>query len=184
MTNKQALAVLQSKTSDWRTPVEIFEWLDSFVHYTLDAAASHEAHVCDRYFTEKEDGLKQPWLDLDGKPAKVFVNPPYGIGPGGKSLQHPWFKKAHEEAMRNGTVSTLLVPPRTDTTSWHEEVSQALEIWFLRGRISFLNATGTARLQNTTPSVLVVFGPKYGPGPCGGPRVRFVVTPSRVRLAQ
>ena len=45
----------------WETPQKLFDKLDAEFHFTLDAAASDENHKCERYFTGKEDGLRQNW---------------------------------------------------------------------------------------------------------------------------
>ena len=53
--------MFSSDKSCWETPRALFEQLDAEFHFTLDAAASDENHKCGRYFTEKEDGLRQNW---------------------------------------------------------------------------------------------------------------------------
>ena len=62
-----------SKKSDWETPQDLFDSLNSEFHFTLDAAASDHNHKLPHYYTEKEDGLAQDW---GGE--RVFCNPPYG----------------------------------------------------------------------------------------------------------
>lgn len=50
-----------SKKSDWETPQDLFDSLNSEFHFTLDAAASDSNHKLPHYYTEKEDGLAQDW---------------------------------------------------------------------------------------------------------------------------
>lgn len=50
-----------SKKSDWETPQDLFDSLNSEFHFTLDAAASDHNHKLPHYYTEKEDGLAQDW---------------------------------------------------------------------------------------------------------------------------
>jgi len=58
--------MFSSKAMDWATPQAFFDQLDSEFHFTLDPCASESNHKCVRYFTEADDGLKQPWGEADG----------------------------------------------------------------------------------------------------------------------
>lgn len=49
------------KSDEWTTPHDIYEELNAEFHFNLDPCATDENHKCDRYFTLKEDGLKQNW---------------------------------------------------------------------------------------------------------------------------
>lgn len=53
--------MFSSDKNYWETPQKLFDELDAEFHFTLDAAASDENHKCERYFTEKENGLRQSW---------------------------------------------------------------------------------------------------------------------------
>ena len=88
----------------------------------------------------KFDGLSVPW----GK--RTFANPPYG-----RTLGR-WTHKAYRESPR-GKLVVLLIPARTDTAWWHDDVMQADEIRFLRGRLRFDDGNGRA----TFPSAIVIF---------------------------
>ena len=55
--------MFSSKAMDWATPQSFFNQLDSEFHFTLDPCANESNHKCDLYFTEADDGLKQPWGD-------------------------------------------------------------------------------------------------------------------------
>jgi site-specific DNA-methyltransferase (adenine-specific) len=72
-----------SRGSDWSTPQELFDELDKEFHFTLDPCASDWNAKCKKYFTEKEDGLKQDWGN-----EIVFMNPPYG------KVFNNWMEKA------------------------------------------------------------------------------------------
>ena len=50
-----------SRRGDWKTPKWLFDKYDSIYHFTLDAAASVENAKCEKYYTEKQDALKQEW---------------------------------------------------------------------------------------------------------------------------
>lgn len=98
-----------SETNDWATPQDLYDKLNSVFSFTLDPCATDANHKCDRYFTEADDGLTQSW---DGE--RVFMNPPYG-----REIGH-WVKKASE--IKGGLV-VCLVPARTDTRWWHDNVT-------------------------------------------------------------
>lgn len=53
--------MFSSKVMDWATPQAFFDLLDSEFHFTLDPCANESNHKCARFFTEADDGLKQPW---------------------------------------------------------------------------------------------------------------------------
>ena len=131
-----------SKTDDWSTPDWLFRTLNGMFHFTLDPCSSRENAKCARHFTPVQNGLLQDW----GR-ERVFMNPPYG-----REIGH-WMKKAATSAAR-GALVLCLVPARTDTAWWHSYATLG-EIWFLRGRIKFGNATSCAPF----PSAIVIFRP-------------------------
>lgn len=58
MINKGMMA---SNSNEWATPQDFFDELNNEFHFTLDPCSTHENHKCSKYFTQKEDGLKQSW---------------------------------------------------------------------------------------------------------------------------
>lgn len=135
-----------SKSLEWRTPIELFNKLDAVHHFELDAASSDDNHLCPIYHTLANDGLSQPWA-----PLSTFCNPPYfQIG--------KWIDKAIEES-KGGSTICLLLPAGTDTKWFAKCVKLADSIIFLTGRLKFSEA-GSA----TSPSILVIFNAnKTGP---------------------
>lgn len=132
-----------SKTSDWETPQDFFDRLNSEFHFELDVCATPENAKCKRYFTPEVDGLKQKWTGV------CWMNPPYGREIG------RWVKKAYESA-QEGTTVVCLLPARTDTSWWHDYCMKADEIRFIRGRLKFSGAKHPAPF----PSAVVIFRPK------------------------
>ena len=61
-----------SNTDLWSTPQDFFDELNKEFYFTLDPCYNKENAKCDKFFTKKQDGLKQSW---DGE--IVFMNPPY-----------------------------------------------------------------------------------------------------------
>ena len=129
---------MTSETDEWRTPPELFEELDREFGFDLDVASNDENALCERHYTMEQDGLSQPWR------GHVWCNPPYGRAIGA------WMRKAAETD--EGGVVVCLVPARTDTAWWHEWVTRATEVRFLRGRLHF-SGGGAAPF----PSAIVVF---------------------------
>jgi phage N-6-adenine-methyltransferase len=56
---------------DWQTPKPLFDLLNSFYHFTLDAAASEFNTLCPEFYSPQDDALTKPWN------GKVFCHPPY-----------------------------------------------------------------------------------------------------------
>ena len=86
------------------------------------------------------NGLEMDWG------TSTFVNPPYGREIG------KWTNKAVEEADKGKTI-VLLIPSRTDTRWWQEDIMKAQEIRFIKGRLKFGSATNSAPF----PSALAIF---------------------------
>ena len=61
-----------SNTEERYTPIDFFEEIDKEFHFTLDPCATKENHKCEKFYTKKEDWLKQ---NRDNE--IVFCNPPY-----------------------------------------------------------------------------------------------------------
>lgn len=99
--------------------------------FDLDVAADDEAHVCERYYTIRENGLIQPWT------GRVWCNPPYSdIG--------PWVRSAWD-AWQGCKVIAMLLPANRQEQPWWQEMVEplrdgrgaALTTHYLPGRQSF-----------------------------------------------
>jgi hypothetical protein len=94
------------------------------------------------FFTREEDGLLLEWF------GRCWMNPPYGRTIG------RWMAKARRMAESGkAELVVCLVPARTDTAWWHENVMRAAEVRFIRGRLKF----GGAKHAAPFPSALVIF---------------------------
>lgn len=131
-----------SKSNEWATPQEFYDELDKEFHFTLDPCSTEENHKCEKFFTQKENGLVQNW---GGE--RVFCNPPYG------SEIKKWVEKGYREGTKDNTVVVLLIPARTDTTYFHDFIYHRCEIRFVRGRLKF----GDSATSAPFPSMLVIF---------------------------
>lgn len=133
-----------SLSTEWWTPLDLFEQLDDEFNFTVDAAASAKNALCDRYFTKRENGIAQSW-----KGETVWCNPPYG------DMIPKFIEKGYEEAINNGVTSVFLIPARVDTRYWHDYIFGKAEIRFIRGRLKFEGprASGSAPF----PAAIVIF---------------------------
>ena len=64
---------VSSEKEDWATPPELYKKLNEEFGFTIDLCADEYNHLCDRYYTKENDGLK-----ADIKNEIVYCNPPYG----------------------------------------------------------------------------------------------------------
>jgi site-specific DNA-methyltransferase (adenine-specific) len=139
----QSTAVRERGSVEWSTPQWFFERLDREFSFTLDVCASERNAKCVRYFTRGDDGLAQSW----GR-ERCWMNPPYGREIG------LWLAKALESSL-GGALVVCLVPASTGARWWHDYVTKASELRFVRGRLRF----GDAKHSAPFPSVVVVFRP-------------------------
>jgi len=137
--------MFSSKTGEWETPQDLFDSLNEEFNFTLDPCATDENHKCEKYYTAKENGLRQSW-----KNENIFMNPPYG-----REIKD-WIRKAYTEALSPNTLCVCLLPSRTDTKWFHRYCVRGT-IWFLKGRLKFGGSDNSAPF----PSMIVIFGEGY-----------------------
>jgi phage N-6-adenine-methyltransferase len=126
---------------DWATPRAFFAALHSEFRFTLDACADETNACLPNYLSRENDALAADW------PGRVYMNPPYGYG------IRRWIKKARLESRQNAEVVVCLIPSRTDTSWWHEDVLAASEIRFIKGRMRFSGS----QINAPFPCAVVVF---------------------------
>ena len=136
-----------AETVEWDTPKRMVQSLrEEFGDFDLDPA-THQANPtgAKRFFTEKENGLIQPWNG-----GVVYVNPPYG------RVILEWVKKALEEYEKgNAKRIIMLLPSRTCTRWFHLLYSRGdVEMRFIKGRLKYGDGSAPAPF----PSLLVVIG--------------------------
>ena len=90
-----------SKPTDlWRTPPEVFGYLDAEYNFVADMACSDANKLCAVGYTEADDSLSFAWADKVNKGEYVFCNPPY-------SKPLPWVRKAIEASQQGVGVAML-----------------------------------------------------------------------------
>jgi len=82
------------------------------------------------------------------------MNPPYGREIG------KWVKKAYLESLE-GNLTVCLLPCRTDTKYWHDYILKADVIYFIKGRLKFIQNGKIPRCSAPFPSCIVIFGLNY-----------------------
>ena len=147
MNKETQKTMFSSKSAEWETPQELFNYLNFEFRFTLDPCATAESAKCEKYYTIDDDGLNKSW---EGE--KVFMNPPYG-----RDIKK-WIKKAHDEGQKPNTVVACLIPSRTDTKYWHEYCMKAWKIYFVKGRLKFENKFNVGGTNSAPfPSAVVIF---------------------------
>ena len=133
--------MFSSASVNWSTPQWFFDQYNQQYNFTLDVCALPENAKCLEYFTPDDNGLNQTWEGT------VWMNPPYG-----RTIKG-WIEKAFQEA--NCTKSTVvsLLPARTDTKWFHENIYNkcGVEVEFIKGRLKF----GDAKNSAPFPSMVV-----------------------------
>lgn len=103
----------------------------------------------ERFYTITEDGLASPWNAPPHWLPSVFCNPPYG------KAREPWVARCMSAGMAGQRV-VLLMPSHTDTQVFHEALSTASAVAFIRGRVKFGTLRPNRRQQAAShPSVLI-----------------------------
>lgn len=132
--------------SEYETPVEFFNTLDSEFHFTVDVCALPHNAKCKIFYTPVDDGLSRDWS------AEIcFCNPPYD-----RSISL-WIKKAYESSQKGGTIVCLIQSKSTDTVMWHEYIMKSSEIRFVKDRLHFCINGKTGRANFA--SAVVIYRP-------------------------
>lgn len=137
----------------WQTPIPLFVALDAEFCLTLDAAASADNALCNRYITEQQNTLETPWADYLSIPGYVWLNPPY-------SDITPFVQKAAAES-KNQIGTVMLVPSDTSVGWFREAIETASEVRFIvGGRLAFINpVSGKPVSGNNKGSMLIIWHP-------------------------
>jgi ParB family chromosome partitioning protein len=113
---REAEAAAEMARNEWYTPPNIIEAARAVMGgIDLDPASSPEANKivgADRFFTVKDDGLKQPWS------GRVWLNPPYGKHAPKFVVK---FAREHPEPV---TAACLLLAVHHMTTKWFSPLAK------------------------------------------------------------
>jgi DNA N-6-adenine-methyltransferase (Dam) len=120
-----------AKSETWLTPPYILRELGPF---DMDPCAAEEqpTWAAPRYYTQRVDGLSQPWE------GRVWLNPPYG------AKVAYWLRRLAEH--QHGTA---LIFARTETKMFFESVwPKASSMLFIKGRLHFYFPNGQRAAAN------------------------------------
>ena len=134
-----------NERDNWFTPDDLFRDIEArYGPFDIDVAASEKNAKCERFYTEGDNALEQPWLGV------AFCNPPY------KDLIK-WVRKAWDE-VRSGRCkrAVMLLPAQTSTAWFHDYALRYGHVWFIRGKRRF----GGAKYNSMSASIVVVFWPQ------------------------
>lgn len=130
---------------EWYTPEWIFNEIG--IEFDIDVCSRQEGIAwipAKKHFHKENCGLANPWFGT------VWCNPPYG-------KQTPlWLKKMAEH--KDGMA---LVFARTDCGWFHDHVTTAGAILFMKGRVRFVDGLGVSGGSGAgSGSMLVAWGDK------------------------
>lgn len=144
--------LMSSAKQDWQTPEHVLEIVRQIGPIGLDVATSPD-NPCraERFFTEADDGLAQPWNVDDGQ--VIWMNPPYD------DLK-TWSKRWRDSAVLSGNQRhcLALTPARTDTRWFQTMLGGSAAVCFAIGRLTFKGAPTCAPF----PSAIFYAGPRPG----------------------
>lgn len=134
----------------WRTPDWLFQLCEDLIgkRFKLDAAASKLNAKCKRFYTEKENGLIQPWVD------GTFCNP-------GFSIFGLWIKRAVEE-MHRVKGNACLIGPKGCSQLWFHRYAKLGRIYAPDQRIAFNHhTTGEPTQTAREDSMVYLIGQEF-----------------------
>ena len=137
----------EPERDSWRTPKQVFDWLNRIYHFGYDTACTHENALAMPVWhgEQSADALATDWI------GSLFCNPPYSdIG--------PWVDKAICSA-ECGATTVMLIPSPNGETYHAKALRHAKRLILINGRLAFINADGKPVSGNNRGSCLYVFAP-------------------------
>ena len=139
-----------SFSQEWETPDNLFQALHARYRFTLDVCATSNNAKCAQFFSHGDDGLSQSWRSW-----RAWMNPPFAtVG--------QWVAKAHTEVQAGTPLVVGLLPARTNTRWFQDDILHArvdVELHFLPTRIRFKGAMHPL----PQPLVIVAWTPSATP---------------------
>lgn len=156
--SRKGMNAKTDQSQDWRTPRWIVDLIERIAGrpIDLDPCTDAENPVGARvFFTEADDGLRQPWGDLDPTVRLVYVNPPY-------KQAAAWLAKIRSETEKRPELLVFfLCPAFTDQPWYGDAVYRANDEISVKGRVRFLRPSGRKATSPHFPSTIFSFG-DYG----------------------
>lgn len=133
---------------EWRTPRFVFEFWARRFAFDVDLAATVHNTLCQDWIDRETNSLEADWAGIGQNVG--WLNPPY-------SDLEPWLEKARAEAARGFTTVTLLPVANGQLFYGRQVFGIASEVWFISGRLAFLDSSGKPRAGNTSGSMVAVY---------------------------
>lgn len=135
--------LMSSKRDTWNTPSAVLQRVFQLGPVGLDPCSNNSSIVGPNIAWEQA-GLELPWSGY----GLVYVNPPYG-----RAIKL-WTAKMRYEALINNVEIVALLPCRTDTKWFQEDVYTAQKLCLWKGRLHFGDGPNPAPF----PSVVAYWG--------------------------
>ena len=133
--------MFSSKKDTWETPQVFFDTVNDEFKFELDVCAMKSSAKCKKFYSIEDNAFTKDWTGT------CWMNPPYGRKIG------KWIEKAVYESSKHNNTVVALLPARTDTKWFHDNIYGKYEVRFLKGRLKFGEAVNAAPF----PSMLVIF---------------------------
>lgn len=154
--------MFSAKSDEWGTPQDLFAQLHAEFDFDVDLAATGLNTKCASFYSAASSDALSDDRDWSVVHERGWLNPPYSRG-----LCRKFIEKAANQR-RQGFLTVMLLPARTDTKAFHAHIYDAttwqpregVEIRLLPGRLKFSNAQNAAPF----PSMVVVFRPQHAIG--------------------
>lgn len=156
---KNTLSFSTSKSMMYlRTPTDIWNEISKEFDFTLDACASDENHLCEKYYTKENSCLDKDWTN-----EVVYCHPMFDLNIG------KFAEKCYKEMMEHNVLSVMLIPASTHTRYFHKFIYKKpnVEIRFLEKPnkgFRFLHDGGIeddlTKIGYIKPLMLVIFRPE------------------------
>jgi ParB family chromosome partitioning protein len=146
---------MPTKSNEWYTPARYIEAARQVMGgIDLDPASCAEANQivkATRFYSEQSNGLLQPWH------GNIWLNPPYGMHPSGKSNMAVWSKRLIDLYHRGDVRQAILLSMVNTESSWFVDFWQ-FSICFPSPRVMFHRPNGTID-HHLQGSCFVYLGP-------------------------
>ena len=149
--------LFSSKSDEWSTPQDLFDQLHAEFDFDVDLAATGLNTKCASFYSATSSDALSDDRDWSAVHDRGWLNPPYS-----RRLCRKFIEKAANQR-RQGFLTVMLLPVRTDTKAFHTHLYNAetwqprpgVEIRLLPGRLRFSGSANAAPF----PSMIVVFRP-------------------------
>lgn len=141
-----------SGNNEWYTPTKFLdiarEVMGSIDTDPASSEVANENVMADTIYTEEDNGLEQNWE------GNVWLNPPYA-----QPLIQQFAEKLIEEIDKGNTKQAMVLVNNATETKWFNTLSsKAKAIWFMRGRVKFLDSEGNPANSPLQGQAILYFG--------------------------